>query len=67
MGETPQIQVYQAWSIIPKITRGCIRCFNKVQSKGSEYLCKCDISLFLIHLQTFLKTLFCFVIVRYCV
>uniref|UniRef100_A0A674ES87 Tc1-like transposase DDE domain-containing protein n=1 Tax=Salmo trutta TaxID=8032 RepID=A0A674ES87_SALTR len=45
--ETPQIQVCQACSVIHKRTRGCNRCqrcFNKVQSKGSEYLCKCDIS-----------------------
>ena len=40
MGETLQIQVCQACSVIPKMTRGCNRCqrcFNKVQSKGSEY------------------------------
>uniref|UniRef100_A0A674BKQ5 Ig-like domain-containing protein n=1 Tax=Salmo trutta TaxID=8032 RepID=A0A674BKQ5_SALTR len=44
MGETPQIQVCQACSIISKKTRGCNRCkrcFNKVLSKESEYLCKC--------------------------
>ena len=36
MGENPQIQVCQACSIIPCIS--WLRCFNKVQSKGSEYL-----------------------------
>jgi hypothetical protein len=44
MGETPQIQVCQACSIIPKMTlcSNCSqRCVNKVLSKGSEYLCKC--------------------------
>ena len=43
MGETPQIKVCQACSIIPKKTRGCNicqRCFNKVLSKGPEYLWK---------------------------
>ena len=47
MGETPQIQVCQACSVIPTKTQGCNRCqrwFNKVLSKGSEYLCKCHIS-----------------------
>uniref|UniRef100_A0A8C7RJQ0 Caspase-6 n=1 Tax=Oncorhynchus mykiss TaxID=8022 RepID=A0A8C7RJQ0_ONCMY len=47
MGETPQIQVCQACSIIPKKTRfcnRCQRCFNKVLSKGSEDFYKCDIS-----------------------
>ena len=47
--ETPQIQVCQACSIIPKKTRGCNhfqRSFNKVQSKGSEYLCKRDFLMF---------------------
>jgi hypothetical protein len=41
MGETPQIQVCQACSVIPKKTWGCNccqMCFNKVLSKGSEYL-----------------------------
>jgi hypothetical protein len=45
-GETSQIQVCLACSVIPKKTWGCNRCqrcFNKVLSKGSEYLCKCDI------------------------
>ncbi|CDQ82215.1 unnamed protein product [Oncorhynchus mykiss] len=40
MGETPQIQVCQACSVIPKKTQYCNRCqscFNKVLSKGSEY------------------------------
>ena len=47
MGETPQIQVCQVWSVIPNKNRGsnhCQRCFNKVLSKGSEYSCKCDIT-----------------------
>ena len=45
--EWEKLQVYQACSIIPKKTRGCNhcqRCFNKVLSKGSECLRKCDIS-----------------------
>ena len=49
MGQTPQIQVCQACSVIPKKTHDCNhcqRCFNKALSKGSEYLCKCDISMF---------------------
>jgi hypothetical protein len=49
MGETPQIQVCQACSIIPKKTWGCNRCqrcFNKVLSKRSEYLRKCKMSVF---------------------
>ena len=37
-----------------------ISCFNKVLSRMFEYLCKCNIS-------EFLKTCFCFVIMRYCV
>ena len=39
----------QACSVIPKKTQGCNRCqrcLNKVLSKGSEYLCICDISVF---------------------
>jgi hypothetical protein len=43
MGETPQILVCHACSVIPKKTRGFNRCqryFNKVLSKGSEYLRK---------------------------
>jgi hypothetical protein len=39
--------VCQAFSVIPKKTWGCNHCqrnFNKVLSKGSEYLCKCHIS-----------------------
>ena len=47
MGETPLIQVCQDCSVIPKKPQACYscqRCFNKVLSKGSEYLCKCDIS-----------------------
>ena len=46
-GGIPQIQVCQACIIIPKKTRGCNPCqrfFNKVLSKGSEYLRKCDTS-----------------------
>jgi hypothetical protein len=47
MGETSQIQVCQAFTIIPKKTQGYKRWqrfFNKVLSKGSEYLCKYNIS-----------------------
>ena len=50
MGETPQIQVCQTCSVIPKKTQGCNHCqrsFNKVLSKGSEYLRKCDIFLYI--------------------
>ena len=46
MGETSQIQVCQACRVIPKKTRccnRCTRCYNKVLSKGSEYLCQCNI------------------------
>ena len=46
MEEIPQIQVCQACSVILKKRRGCNRCqrcFNKVLSKGFEYLCKCNI------------------------
>jgi hypothetical protein len=60
MRETHEIQVCQACSVIPKKTRGCNRCqrcFNKLLSKGSEYLCKCDISVS-IHFQTSLKPVF---------
>jgi hypothetical protein len=49
MGETPQIQVCKDCSVIQKKTRGCNRCqmcFKKVLSKGSKYLCKCDIPFF---------------------
>jgi hypothetical protein len=71
LGETPQMQVFQACSVIPKKTQGCNlcqTCFNKVLSKGSESLCKCDISVFFIlNLKKFLKTCFCFVNVGYCV
>ena len=41
LGETPQKQMCQAFSIIPKKTRDCNCCqrgFNKVLSKESEYL-----------------------------
>ncbi|XP_071190235.1 uncharacterized protein [Salvelinus alpinus] len=41
MGVTPQIKVCQAYSVIHKKTQGCNRCqkcFNKVLSKGPEYL-----------------------------
>jgi hypothetical protein len=47
-------------------TRGCNHCqrsFNKVLSKGFEYLCKCDILniyCILLNLQTKIKTSFCF-------
>ena len=50
MGETPQIEVCQACSIIPKNTWYCNRyqrCFNKVLRKGSEY--KSDILVFWKH------------------
>ena len=43
----PKYRSCQACSVILKKTRGynrCQRCFNKVLSKGSEYLCKCVIS-----------------------
>jgi hypothetical protein len=46
----PKIQVCQACSVTPKKNQGCKhchRCFNKVLSKGCEYLSKCDISVFL--------------------
>uniref|UniRef100_A0AAZ3R8B0 Uncharacterized protein n=1 Tax=Oncorhynchus tshawytscha TaxID=74940 RepID=A0AAZ3R8B0_ONCTS len=39
MGETPQIQVCQACSVIPKKTQGCNRsqrCFNNILNEGSE-------------------------------
>ena len=52
IGETPQVQVCQTCSIIPKNTRGCNRwqrCFNRVLNKVSEYLGKCYI--YFIHLQ----------------
>ena len=44
--ESPQIQVCQACCVRPKknlYCNRCQRCFNKVLSEGSEYLCKCDI------------------------
>ena len=47
--ETPQMHLCQACSVKHKKTQGCNRwqrCFNKVLSKGSEHLCKCDISIF---------------------
>jgi hypothetical protein len=47
----PQIQVCQACSVIPKkiwVCNCCQSCFNKVLSKGFEYLFKCVISLFFI-------------------
>ena len=50
MEETPQIQGWQACNIIPKKTRGCNRCqrwVNKVLSKGSENLFKCEMLLYL--------------------
>jgi hypothetical protein len=42
---------------------------TKVLNKGSEYLCKCDISVFnyFRNLQRFLKTCFCFVVMGYSV
>ena len=48
MGETPKLQVCLACSVIHKKTRVCNRCqkvMNKVLSKGSEYLCKCILTL----------------------
>jgi hypothetical protein len=64
MRETPQIQVCQACSVIPKKTRGCNccqRCFNKVLSKGAEYLSKHDISVFCFYkFATISKNLFLF-------
>ena len=56
MGETPQIQVWQACSVIPKKTWGCNRCqrcFNKV--------------LIQFNLQKCQKSCFCNVIMGYCV
>ena len=52
MGETSQIHVCHACSVIPRKTQGCNccqRCIKKVLSKGFEYLCKCDISVFFIN------------------
>jgi hypothetical protein len=49
MWETLQKQVCQSCSYIPNKTCGCNhshRFFNKVLSKGSKYVCKCDISIF---------------------
>uniref|UniRef100_A0AAQ4QX79 Tc1-like transposase DDE domain-containing protein n=1 Tax=Gasterosteus aculeatus aculeatus TaxID=481459 RepID=A0AAQ4QX79_GASAC len=48
---------------------GCQRCFNKVLSKGCEYLCTCYgfRSLFLTDLQKFAKSAFHFVIMGCCV
>uniref|UniRef100_A0AAZ3QBF7 Transposase n=1 Tax=Oncorhynchus tshawytscha TaxID=74940 RepID=A0AAZ3QBF7_ONCTS len=43
------IAICHSCSVIPKNTQGCNRCqrcFSKVLSKGSEYLCKCNISVF---------------------
>ena len=51
MGETPQIQVCQACSVISKKTQGCNGCqrfFNKVLSKGSEYLCDISVNILFI-------------------
>jgi hypothetical protein len=61
----------QACSIIPKKTQccnRCQRCFNKVLSKGSEYLCKCDISVFYFNTFSYMskKNVFCFVIMGHC-
>ena len=39
-------RICRACRVVPNMTRGCNRCqrcFNKVLSKGSEYLCKGDI------------------------
>ena len=62
MGKTPQIQVYQV-CIIPKKTQGsnhCQRCFNKVLSIGTEYLCKCFFNWMHLHNKMAL-TLWCIV------
>ena len=48
-GITFHAQVCKACHIIPKKTPGCNPCqwcFNKALTKGSEYLCQCDISVF---------------------
>jgi hypothetical protein len=65
-GDTPQIQVCQACSVIPKKTlcsNYCQSSFNKLLSRVSTYINV--IFPFLLHLQTFLKTCFCFVM-GYC-
>ena len=70
LGEIPQIQMCQACSVITRKTWGynhCQRCLNKVLSKGSEYLCKCDIYVFYLHFQKFQITCFRFEIMGYCV
>jgi hypothetical protein len=44
---SPIYRCVKACSVIPKKTQGCNHCqmcFNKVLIKGSEYLCKYDIS-----------------------
>ncbi len=51
-----QMLMCKAWRIIPKKTCGCNwcqRCFNKVLSKGCEYLCTCDFLFFIFN--TFAK------------
>ena len=63
MRETPLIQVCQASSVIPKNTWGgnrCQRCFNKVLSKGFDYLCKWIFQQQqkIIHLKNFSKLVF---------
>jgi hypothetical protein len=63
MGVTPQVQVCQACSVIPKKSRGCNRCqrsFNKVLSK-------CDTSGFFFYMFAKCSFIFCFVIMGYCV
>jgi hypothetical protein len=45
--------VWQACSAIPKKTQDCNccqRCFNQVLSKGSQYLCKWEISLYFLYI-----------------
>jgi hypothetical protein len=69
MEETPQIQVCQACIVIPKKTWGCSRCqrVNKVLTKRSENLRKCDISVCFISPYFFLNNCFCIVILGYSV
>jgi hypothetical protein len=46
--------VCQACSVLPKKTQGCNRCqrcFNNVLSKGSEYLYKWDIYIYILYIH----------------
>ena len=57
MGETPQIQVCQACSVIPKKTRGCNhcqRCFNKLLSKKGLNIYVSVIFHYLIHFISYI-------------